>query len=220
MRKNIIIVFCVATLLLFSVNVSFAQGPDKKWGIGARISYYAPDDTTIEGLKFDPDETALFEGNLTWLPINWLSLEFTVGYAKTDINVEALGVSLEFGELDQIPILLTGRLHWWSSDSKFTLYGGGGIGYYINDFEVSGIFATGIPSQGIPGLSGDADDSFGFHLAAGLEWFFAESWAFNLDLKYVWNEADFTLTPTGSAPEKDEIDLDAFVVGIGIKYYF
>ena len=215
MRKNIIIVFCVATLLLFSVNVSFAQGPDKKWGIGARISYYAPDDTTIEGLKFDPDETALFEGNLTWLPINWLSLEFTLGYAKTDINVEALGVSLEFGELDQIPILLTGRLHWWSSDSKFTLYGGGGIGYYINDFTLSSLFAT-----AIPGMNVDADNSFGFHLGGGLEWFFAESWAFNLDVKYVWNEADFTTTAPGFAPEEDDIDLDAFVFGIGIKYYF
>jgi outer membrane protein len=220
MRKKIIIGLCAAALLLLYVNVSFAQGPDKKWGIGARISYYAPDDTTIEGVKYDPDETALFEGNLTWLPINWLSLEFTVGYAKTDINAEALGVSLEFGEFKQVPLLLTGRLHWWSSDSKFTFYGGGGIGYYLNDFEVSSLFASGIPSLGVPGLSVDADDSFGFHLAVGLEYFVAQNWAFNLDLKYIWNEADITTTATGFSPEKDELDLDAFVFGIGIKYYF
>jgi len=215
MRKKIIIGLCAAGLLLLFVNVSFAQGPDKKWGVGARLSYYTPDDTTIEGVKFDPDETILFEGNLTWLPINWLSLEFTVGYGKTDIDAEVMGLSVEFGEIEQIPLLLTGRLHWWSSDSKFTLYGGGGIGYYINDFSLSSIFLT-----VEPGLSVDADDSFGFHLAAGLEYFIADNWAFNLDLKYIWNEADFDTSVSGVPAGTDEIDLDAFLFGIGIKYYF
>ena len=215
MSKKITIVFCLVTLLLFFVNVSFAQGPDKKWGIGARISYIAPDDTTLDGAKLDPDESAFFEGNLTWLATPWLSLEFTAGYTKTDTNAEALGVSFEFGELEQIPLLLTGRFHWWNSGSTLTLYGGGGIGYYLNDFEFSSIVIS-----TFPGSTVDADDSFGFHLAAGLEWFFADSWAVNIDLKYIWNEADFTSTVPGIGTGSDEIDLDAFVVGLGIKYYW
>ena len=162
MRKNVIIVLGLVTLLLFFVNVSLAQGPDKKWGIGGRISYYAPTDSTIEGIKFDPDESALFEGNLTWVFTQWFSLEFMAGYAKTDVNAEAFGLAVEFGEVKQIPLLLTGRLHWWSSDSKLTLYGGGGIGYYINDFSLASIFLS-----VEPGLSVDADDSFGFHPATG-----------------------------------------------------
>ena len=215
MRRNFIIVFCVAALLLFSVNASFAQGPEKKWGIGARISYYAPDDSSIGGVTFDPDENVLFEGNLTWLATNWLSLEFTAGYTKTDVNAKAFGVSFEFGEVSQIPLLLTGRLHWWSSDSKWTLYGGGGIGYYSNDADLSSIvLAT------YPGSTVDLDNSFGFHLAAGLEGFFAESWAINLDLKYVWNEADVRFTFPGLGSAAGDAELDAFVVGIGVKYYF
>jgi len=215
MRKRIVVVLCSVNLILLSSNFGFAQPPDNNWGIGARISYYVPDDTTIDETKIDPDEGILIEGNLTWFPMKWLSLEFAGGYTETDVNIEEPGLSEEFGELEQIPLVLTGRVHWWSSDSNFTIYGGGGIGYYINDFSLSGLVMS-----REPGLSVDADDSFGFHLAAGLEWFFSAKWAFNLDLKYVWNEADFDSTFPGEPTETEEIDLDAFVVGIGIKYYF
>lgn len=217
MTKRIAIVLCSVALSFLSGNFGFAQPPDNNWGIGARLSYYAPDDdTTIEGDKVDPDEGILFEGNLTWFPLNWLSLEFAGGYTKTDVDLQESGGSpFDFGELEQIPLLLTGRIHWWTSDSRFTLYGGGGIGYYINDFSLSDLVRS-----AEPGFSVDADDSFGFHLAAGVEWFVAPGWALNLDLKYVWNEADFDSTKGGGSPETDEIDLDAFVVGIGVKYYF
>lgn len=216
MSKKIVIVFCSVTLFFLSSNFCFAQPPDNNWGIGARISYYVPDDSTIDTTKFDPDDGILFEGNLTWFPINWLSLEFTGGYTETDVNLEEPGFySGDFGELEQIPLLLTGRLHWWSSDSSFTIYGGGGIGYYLNDISVSSTFLA-----VNPGFTIDADDSFGFHIAAGLEWFFTANWALNLDLKYIWNEADFDRRSPSDPPATEEIDLDAFVVGIGIKYYF
>ncbi|MFC1895802.1 OmpW family protein [Thermodesulfobacteriota bacterium] len=216
MKRKTVIQFCVIIMLVFCCHASFAQQiPDNNWGIGARLSYYAPDDTTIEGSKFDPDEGILFEGNLTWFPMKWLSLEFAAGYTETDVKLEEFPLSVDFGELEQIPLLLTGRLHWWNSDSRFTLYGGGGIGYYFNDFSLSGLVRS-----VEPGLSVDADDSFGFHLSGGLEWFVTPAWALNLDLKYVWNEADFDSRDAGAPPETVEIDLDAFVVGIGVKYYF
>lgn len=172
-------------------------------------------ENTIEGVSFEPDAAPLFEGNLTMFPINWFSLEFSAGYTKTDINNDDFGVSLDFAEFKQIPLLLTGRFHWWNRSENFTLYGGGGIGYYINDAEISDLFST-----AVPGTKLSADDSFGFHLAGGLEWFIASNWALNLDLKYTINKADFTLTVPGFAPDSAEFDLNAFIGGVGIKYYF
>jgi outer membrane protein W len=199
MRKNIIIVFCVATLLLFFVNVSFAQGPDKKWGIGARLSLLSGEDDTVQGVKFEPDNTALFEGIVQYLANNLFSMELSVGYSKMDVKAEESGLSIDFGELKQTPIRLTGRLHYWFADSKATLYGGGGIGYYINDFKLSGLVLSAIPSA-----SADADNSFG---------------ALDLDLKYVWTKADFEFRDSSGA-ETVEIDLNGFVAGISLKYCF
>jgi len=65
-----------------------------------------------------------------------------------------------------------------------------------------------------------ADDSFGFHAAGGVEWFLTPSWALNFDLKYIINKADFILTVPGLSPDAAEFDLNAFVGGIGVKYYF
>jgi outer membrane protein W len=214
MRKNIIIVFCVATLLLFFVNVSFAQGPDKKWGIGARLSLLSGEDDTVQGVKFEPDNTALFEGIVQYLANNLFSMELSVGYSKMDVKAEESGLSIDFGELKQTPIRLTGRLHYWFADSKATLYGGGGIGYYINDFKLSGLVLSAIPSA-----SADADNSFGFHLNGGIEFFITDNFALDLDLKYVWTKADFEFRDSSGA-ETVEIDLNGFVAGISLKYCF
>jgi outer membrane protein len=214
MRKKIIIVFCMVALLLFFVNVSFAEGPAKKWGIGGRISFISPEDDTIEGIKFDPDEGVFVEGMLQYLANNWFSMELSVGYAKVDVDAEAFGLSLDFGELEQIPILLTGRLHYWFANSMATIYGGGGVGYYIRDFKLSGLVTS-----AVPGAAVDVDDSFGFHINAGIEFFFTENMALDLDLKYIWSEADFDFRDS-TGVVTGEGDLNAFVAGLSLKYFF
>lgn len=217
MKKNITIILSSISIMLLFYNFGFAQPPDKNLGVGARLSYYALDDTTLHVTnKFEPDDGVLFEGNLTWFPIQWFSMEFAVGYMETGSRLKEPGLDIEAGDLRQIPLLVTGRFHWWSSGSMFTFYGGGGIGYYLNDFSISREWQAMEPN-----LSIDADDSFGFHLAGGFEWFFTENWGLNLDLKYIWNEADFTASdPTDPPPETDTMSLDTLVIGLGIKYYF
>jgi outer membrane protein W len=209
-----------AALLLFFADISFAQ-PDftKKLGVGARISFYRLDDTTLSGVEYDPDTTPFFEGNLTWFPINWFSLEFAAGYVNSNVDAGVLGLSLEYGEFEQFPILLTARFHHWMNgftpESKLTFYGGGGMGFYINDFSLSSQFAT-----ALPGSSLSVDDSLGFHAAAGLEYFFNDSWALNFDLKYIWNEADTTSFVPGLGVGLEDLSLDTFAGGIGLKFYF
>lgn len=215
MNKKIGIVLLIVAILLFFSNVSFAQEIENKWGIGARVSYYAPNDTMIEGINFNPDTTALFDGNLTYFFNKLFSLEFGVGYTKPDVDAEALGFSQKFGELEQIPITLTGRVHYWFQNSATTLYVGGGVGYYLNDFKLSSAFTT-----LSPGLRLDADDSFGFHINGGVEFFITDNVALGGDLKYIWNDSDFTAFEPGFPPETVNIDLDAFSAGISIKYFF
>ena len=169
----------------------------------------------IESINFDPDSTALFEGNLTYFFNKMFSLDLGVGYTKPDVNAEALGLSVEFGELKQIPITLTGRIYYWYPDSTTNLYFGVGVGYYLNDFDLSSAYTS-----VMPGYTLDADDSFGFHLNTGLEYFINDKVALGIDLKYIWNDADFTAFEPGFAAETTNIDLEGFSVGLGIKYFF
>jgi outer membrane protein len=197
------------------VGIRIAQMVENRWGIGARISYYDLSDTSIEGINFAPDSTALLEGNLTYFFNKMFSLDFSVGYTKPDVNAEAFGLSVGFGELEQIPITLTGRMYYWFSDSNTNLYFGGGVGYYLNDFELSSAFAS-----VMPGFRLDADDSFGFHVNGGFEYFINDNVALDLDLKYIWNDSDFTAFQPGFPAETVNLDLDGFSAGIGIKYFF
>jgi len=218
MNKKVLIILCSVSLVLLLTSFGFAQPPDKQWAVGARLSYYDPQSTNDipSGGTFDPDAAALFEGNLTWFPINTVSLEFAVGYTKTTGHLSEPGIDMDFVDIKQIPLQLTGRYHWWFSNSTMSLSAGGGIGYYLNDAS-----ATSEAQAVAPNLSFDADNSFGFHLAGGYEWLFTESWGFNVDVKYIWNDIDFTGSdPTDPPPETTNIDYNTLSIGLGIKYYF
>jgi outer membrane protein len=204
----------VALLLVFS-QVGFAQDMKGKFGIGARIGYvnYAGDDYNVLGSNIDVDfdNAAMYGGNLTYYIQRYLSLELSVDYVKTDTEIKGSGLSpTNIGELKQVPIILNGRFHF-STNQKISPYLSAGIGYYLNDFDLSGTSADD---------EIDPDDSFGFNLGGGIQFLLNEHFAIDLDLKYIWNKADFELKAPGDPTEEVSIDLDNFYAGIGLKYYF
>lgn len=190
----------------------------RKSGFGARVSYvtYSGDELTLYGVAVDveADSTPSFGLNYTYLFNNYSSLEFSIDYIKTDAQFKALGYSLNMGELTQIPVLFTLRLHPGVS-TKVKPYLGVGVGYYLNSFDTNSFNASLIYGTG---AEIDVDDSFGFHVNGGVEFFIAENYSFNLDLKYLLNKADAKVNVSGFTTE--EMSMDAVVVGVGLKYYF
>jgi outer membrane protein W len=209
-------VLTVGSLLFFlwvTAHVSFAGGPENPFGLGGRISYYSAKEDTLGDVKFELDGAALIEYNVTWFPVRLFSLEFSAGATTSELSGEVMGVPLS-ADFEQYPLQLTGRVHWWNKRSNFTLYGGGGVGYYVKTVK--------LPLEqtlAFPGLSVNSDDGFGYHAAGGIEWFFTKRWALNLDLKYIWHSAEFTLQIPGTTPLTDEFDFDTFATYIGIKFY-
>jgi len=197
---------------------SIARETTRKSGFGARVSYvtYSGDELTLYGVAVDveADSTPSFGLNYTCLFNNYSSLELSIDYIRTDVQFEALGYSLNMGELTQIPVLLTLRLHPGVS-TKVKPYLGVGVGYYLNSFDTNSFNASLIYGTG---AEIDVDDSFGFHVSAGVEFFIAENYSFNLDLKYLLNKADAKVNVSGFTTE--EMSMDALVVGVGLKYYF
>jgi outer membrane protein len=214
-KKIVVLVFVVAALVLVFGQVGFAQDMKGKFGIGARVGYvnYAGDDYDVSGSNIDVDfdNAAMYGGNLVYYLHNYFSLELSADYVKTDTELKGVDSSpTNIGELKQIPIILNGRFHF-STNQKISPYLSAGIGYYLNDFDLSGASADD---------EIDPDDSFGFNLGGGIQFLLNEHFAIDLDLKYIWNKADFELKAPGDPTEEVSIDLDNFYAGIGLKYYF
>ena len=204
----------VALLLVFG-QVGFAQDMKGKFGIGARVGYvnYAGDDYDVSGSNIDVDfdNAAMYGGNLVYYIQRYFSLELSADYVKTDTELKGVDSSpTNIGELKQVPIILNGRFHF-STNQKISPYLSAGIGYYLNDFDLSDSSAGG---EICP------DNSFGFNLGGGIQFLLNEHFAIDFDLKYIWNKADFELKAPGDPTEEISIDLDNFYVGIGLKYYF
>ena len=219
MKKKIIVpFFVVAALMLVVSQVSFAQDMEGRLGLGARVSYvnFTDDDYTVYGVKVDvePDESIMYGVNLTYFIQNYLSLELSVDYTETDVDLKALGLSGDAGDFESIPVLLSLRAHL-DTNTKVSPYLLVGVGYFFNDIDQNDSTIEFIYG---PGADVDLDDSFGFHVGGGVEVFVSENVAVNLDLKYICTEVEADVNVAGFTDE--DLDMDSFVAGLGIKYYF
>jgi outer membrane protein len=213
MKKIFVALFFVfAALMLVVSQIGFAQDMEGRLGIGARVSYVNFSDEDLYTFDVDPDETPMYGGNITYFVHSYLSIEWSVDYLETDVDLDAIGGSVDIGDLEQIPVLLSLRTHL-PTNLKVSPYLTVGIGYYFNDFDMKGY----VPA----GYDVDIDDSFGYHLGGGIEYFFNNHFAFNLDFKYICNKVDVDLEEPGGYSVNDKnLDMDSFSAGMGFKYYF
>lgn len=216
--KRILLAFVVVSLILSSSMVGASE--DSKFGIGVRGGFvFSQDDSIVDpvdGTKVDIDiDSAFCVGiNTTYVMSDVLSMELS-GDWVFDRETEFMTPtgSIGGGDISTIPVLLTLRIHIPVS-SGFKPYIGGGVGWYFNSFDQNPLW---IASN--PGVNAELDDSFAWLANAGLEFFLTENVAFNIDGKYIWSSPDMNLTGTGYY-NTYEIDLDGFVVGVGVKFYF
>jgi len=208
MMKMTILIACIA--VFFIGQTALAQDFDGRLGIGANVSYMGISDSGEgDSLKFDGAPLVGF--NLTHYFNRFISFEVAVGYSQLDDETNATGATLNLGELKQYPVYFSGRLHLPIDSGAISPYAGAGVGYYFNDFDTSQAIA-------LAGAIIDTDNSFAFHLNAGIEFFIGNHFALNLDLKYIWNEADGDFTMANVAAMND-LDLNSFIGGISLKFY-
>ena len=194
------------------------QSRSGKFAIGARVALvnYSDDHYYLFGAKIEeePDDAFMYGINCTYFLHRYFSFELSADYVETDVELGVLGLSGNVGQLSQIPVLLTGRMHF-STNPKMSPYLGGGVGYYFNDFDSERVITEFLYG---PRADIDVDDSIGYHVGGGFELFVSDNAAVNLDLKYVWNQvdADINLSDFGD----EEFDVNAFFAGLGVKYYF
>lgn len=216
--KRILTAFVVISLTLFSSMVLASDS--KRFGIGVRGGFvFSGDDSVIDAtdgtrIDIDVDSSFSFGINTTYVMSDVLSMELSADYVlDRDTEFTTPGQSMRGGEISTIPVLLTLRIHI-PINSGFKPYIGGGVGWYFNSFDQDPLW-TGVN----PGVNVDLDDSFAWHANAGLELFFTENVALNLDAKYIWSKPDLNMSGPGYY-QTYEMDLNGFLACMGIKFYF
>ncbi|MBW2358763.1 MAG: outer membrane beta-barrel protein [Deltaproteobacteria bacterium] len=177
-----------------------------RFGIGIRGGFvFSGDDSITDAtdgtmIDIDFDSSFMFGINTTYVMNDVLSMELSADYVlDRDMEFTMPGQSMKGGEVSTIPLLWTLRIHI-PTNSGFKPYIGGGVGWYFNGFDQDPVWTASNPG-------------------VNLELFFTENVALNLDAKYIWSTADLKVIAPGSY-QMYEIDLDGFVVGMGLKFYF
>ncbi|PQP32964.1 hypothetical protein C6A36_01710, partial [Desulfobacteraceae bacterium SEEP-SAG10] len=106
------------------------------------MAYVNFSDDDLYGDDVDPDETPMYGGNITYFVHSYLSIELSVDYLETDVDLDTIGGSVDIGDLERIPVLLSLRTHL-PINPKVSPYLTVGIGYYFNDFDMKSYVPAG-----------------------------------------------------------------------------
>ena len=122
----------------------------------------------------------------------------------------------DLGSVNLLPPTLTAQWHF-NPDQMIDPYVGAGINYTImldRNLKVN--------RGPLAGTKIKIDsDSWGPALQAGVDINLKDGWLINADVKYVWLDTDVKLnTPAGAWTKIDSLDINPWVVGIGIGKKF
>ena len=195
------------------VTPSAASG---KWMVRVRGIAILPDTdagVSVNGLAtpangLEIDDRVVPELDITYFLTNNIALELVLALSKHDVTGEGGLAGVNVGDFYIIPPHLMLQYHF-NVGNGFKPYVGVGVNYSI-------IFDEG-NAAGFNGL--DIDNGWGFSLQAGVDVALRDNWYLNVDVKKTWLNVD-ARTNLGAVPVAADIDVDPWIVGVGLGYRF
>lgn len=160
-----------------------------------------------------------FSGNFYYKIQDKLALELKAQAFRSIIESDmvALGSQgLSNGKLAIFPVQLSlqGR---FPLKNQIVPYAVTGIGYYLNNFSLEDKSFN---------QEEKVKNALGFHLGGGIDYFFKENIALNVDLRYclvkssgTWSRRD-PVSGARISGEIVKINLNSLMLGVGVKYFF
>lgn len=179
--------------------------------IRGRVLAILPDesaDISTIGGDVDITNTVVPEIDFSYFFNKYIALELIA--AITPHDVEATGTSLGNVDLGSVwllpPTLLLQYHHPFANGLK--PYVGAGVNYtfFLNEDAAGGTVT-----------SVDYENSFGWALQFGVDYMLTEHWLLNLDVKKLFLSTDVSLN--GGAIKAD-VDIDPWIIGVGLGYRF
>jgi outer membrane protein len=230
MKKTILAASMAAAL----VAPMFAHAEAGDWVVRLRAVNVSPNEDSDLGKTVNKNVANVMSPGAelkvddNWIPEFDISYYFTKNIAAelilalgTEHDVKIRGDALttignqNLGEVDLLPPTLTVQWHF-NPDQMIDPYVGAGINYtYALDRNLR------INSGALTGSKIKIDsDSWGWALQAGVDVNLKDGWLINADVKYVTIDTDVELKTASGWTKIDDLDINPWVIGVGIGKKF
>lgn len=196
----------------FRSDSLFDFGDKERWIIRARALMVEPsEDASISviGGNVDIDEQYVPELDFTYFFTENVAAEVIL--ATTPHDVTAINTTLgqvDLGSVWLLPPTVTLQYHFLPDSEGFRPYVGAGINYTLFYNEDKGAVD-----------SIDYENSLGYALQAGFDYGIDDNWALNFDVKKVMINTDVRIQ-SGATRIDADVDIDPWVLGVGVAYRF
>ena len=180
--------------------------------VRARALGVVPDeDATITGAvtgsQIDIDTSVVPEVDFSYFVTDNIALELIAAVTPHDVNTSTSSAgALDLGDVWLLPPTLTAQYHF-TNFGQCKPYIGAGINYTVFFSEDKGTSVSSV----------DYDNSFGPALQAGIDYMIDDHWMVNADIKKIWINTDVSFN---AGAIRADVDIDPWVVGIGVGYKF
>ena len=178
----------------------------ERFQIRARaIGILADGDGNVQGtaLKTDADNAYTPELDITYFFTEHFAAELIAATAQHSVKAN----SSKLGDVWVLPPTLTFQYHFMP-DNKFSPYIGAGVNYTVFYGEDT---ASGFTDF-------DVDNGVGLAAQAGFDYWINDNWGMNFDAKYIDVNVDASVNNGGL--NAYDVDIDPWVVGVGVSYRF
>lgn len=193
-----------------AVRAAEAESALKGLLIRGRMLAVIPDesaDISTIGGNVDISNAYVPEVDLTWFFTKNIAVEAIA--AITPHDVKATNTSLGNVDLGSVMLLPpTVLLQYHHPFGKWKPYVGAGVNYTV-------FFNDNAPGGTVTSIS--YDNSFGWALQAGVDYMLTDHWLLNLDLKKLFLSTDVNIN---NGAIKANVDIDPWIVGVGVGYRF
>lgn len=147
-----------------------------------------------------------------------IALELIAGTSRHKVSgsLNGLGNSVDVGKVSLLPPTLTAQYHFFTKE-RVSPYVGAGINYTLFYREDAANTLNGI---GLAITNTDYKNRFGFALQAGVDVAISGPWSLNFDVKKIFLKTDVTAQTNLGPVVKSKVDLNPWLVGIGVGYRF
>ena len=200
------IVFGMVLLMLTApAAAAEADGDGAKFLIRATaigvITDASSNSVAAGGLDLDLDNDLRFAVDGTY----FVTPNIGVNVLATFLNFEVRSAGVSLGSVDVLPPIVTVQYHFLP-DAQLRPYVG--VGFNYNHFYGE--------SGTLDIINAEVEDAFGFVAQAGVDYMITESLSLGLDFKFLKVDTDVTI----AGVKVDELDVDAFIIGVGIGFRF
>ncbi len=212
LKKRLGVAFATLVLLtsfgLLAPSAFAFSAPDRvgKADIGFDLSGAISSDSDI-------NSTFYVGGNMSYGINEWFAVGVSLGREEFSANDITVGSATIPGpDIAGHPLFLDFIFRKYMPDKAYVPYGvlGAGIIWWKSQDVTA--------SNGIQ-YEASVDPALGFKLGGGVDWFMNDKWALNLNFDYVLTTSSAPLS-NGSISVRDDVNLDYWNLGGGIKYLF